>query len=224
MVKYALFIALTTISFYMTGCAPVVTSHHKHHKSETVQEPTNEPPSFRDAPRELDAQELDMLWTKLAAYTPEHELLDALTGSFTTTTKLVASSEQPSPPSPGRASVLPLFDGRYVRIFITSNSEGRRIELEMTLGYDTIDERYTMYVINGHTTTPTLLSGQYHPASRTFHWEGVQRDPFRQETFPIRAKIIVTSDDAYTYQVLQENPDGSWGVLEIIEFNREKKE
>jgi hypothetical protein len=146
-------------------------------------------------------------YTKAAAITTHHEVLNYFVGRWKVESKMWAVPGAPPSESVNTNAGERILGGRYVRLSYKGTMMGQPFEGLQISGYDNTAQAYTTFWIDDSSTSFYLLKGSYDAAKKTFTFTGRWADPLGGDT-PVRMIIRIVSPDEYMSETYMMMPDG----------------
>jgi hypothetical protein len=146
-------------------------------------------------------------YTKAAAITTHHEVLNYFVGRWKVESKMWAVPGAPPSESVNTNAGEMILGGRYVRLAYRGQMMGQPFEGLQISGYDNTAQVFTTIWIDNTSTSFYLLKGTYDAAKKTYTFTGRWADPLGGDT-PVRMIIRIVSPDVYESETYMVLPDG----------------
>ncbi|MBK8979070.1 MAG: DUF1579 family protein [Planctomycetes bacterium] len=133
--------------------------------------------------------------------TPEHGLLDAMTGEWTCTTTSWPWTGLEPEITTGTASSAWVLDGRFVAQTIATTRSGEPFAAILYLGYDEGAQQYSLALMDSRESLTTFLFGGHDADSNTITFEGTVKRAGLDR--PTKVVLTLQSGDSYTLESWQ---------------------
>jgi hypothetical protein len=154
--------------------------------------------------------------TKFMTPGPEHKILDACVGKWTTHVKMWMDPAAPVMESEGSAEGKWIMDGRYLQEDFKSTMMGKPFEGMGVTGFDNIKKAYVGSWIDNMGTGVTSMEGTYDAAKKTISC--TSQSPDATWTKYVPARMVSTLVDANTHKLEMYGPDKSGKEFRCMEI------
>ncbi len=156
-------------------------------------------------------------WQETMKTGPAHEFLTkAFVGEWDTEMKMWMDPKAEPMASKGKATVEPLFDGRYIRERFKGDFMGQAFEGEGTTGFDNNKKLFFSSWLDSMSTGMMTMKGSISPDGKTLTFVGEMDEPMSGEMGKaIKSVITIDSADRHRmemYEILYGEP---FKVMEI---------
>jgi hypothetical protein len=170
----------------------------------------------------LPKQVVDEL-TRFAKPGPQHQVLAAFAGRWTTTTRAFADPTTRPAEFAGSAESRMILGGRYLELESRSTVNGAENHGLGLYGYDVFKEKYTFYFIHDGDTQALEGLGDANPEGTRIAFEVAMDMPTTGERAkPFRAVLRRDGPDRYLFEMLEKHPDGKDTKVLEVAYDRVK--
>lgn len=146
---------------------------------------------------------------------PEHKVLSKFEGNWRQLiTSVGASGEDIF--GKGTTNNKLIFYGRYLEMEAQINFEMTSAKTTMIIGYDRIDNQFTLFGIDEMSTRPMNATGKYDKSQSEFTFNATGIDPNTKKKLKFRVVFRFESDDKYIYQMFIHDGKKEKKSIEII--------
>jgi hypothetical protein len=155
-------------------------------------------------------------WTAFMTPGPEHKVLDACVGKWTSHIKMWMDPAAPAMESEGTAEGKWIMGGRYLQEDFKSTMMGMPFEGMGLTGFDNIKKAYVGSWIDNMGTGVTTMEGAYDAAKKTISCTSQCPDPTM--TKYVSSRMVSTLVDANSHKLEMYGPDKSGKEFRCMEI------
>jgi hypothetical protein len=167
--------------------------------------------SAADAPpAQMTADQQAMMQKMMKAATPgpQHEVLNAMAGEWTSTIKFQMDPSAPMQTSTGMSVVTSMMDGRYCQEQATSVMMGAPFSGMGITGYDNVLGKYVAIWIDNMGTGIMKSEGTADASGKVINWTSVMSDPVTGKPTKERMVTTIADNDHHTLEMYGVPPGG----------------
>jgi hypothetical protein len=162
-------------------------------------------------------------WMKASIPGPQHQLLDALAGSWSGVVKMWMDPTKPPTESACTIDSKWILGGRFLHEEVKGQFMGQPFSGVGLTGYDNIQKKYVGMWVDSMSTGISHSQGTADAAGKTFTFEAENLDPLSGKKVKSRDVTRIQGKDNYSLEMFKTGPDGKeFKAMEIV-FTRQPK-
>ena len=180
--------------------------------------PLQSPPEQPGKPHAAcDTESLVDIWARHAMPGEHHELLEKMTGSWSTAVKYRMTAESPEVESEGTCERKWILGNRFVLEEFDGGSLGLPFRALAIYGYDAFEGKYTSVWVDTMSTAITTSVGTCQEQCKSIAFVGRHGDPWTGTMRRSRGITRLVNDNRQVLELYESGNDGrEFKVLEIV--------